>query len=251
MISVQNINKFFGSQQVLSDISVDFEEGKTNLIIGASGSGKTVLLKAIAGLHKTDSGTIFYDKTDFTGLDEKQRKAIHKQMGMLFQGAALFDFATARENVRFPLDFFTDWSLARKNERVDFCLNRVNLGDIGDKYPSELSGGMQKRVGIARAIAMNPRYLFCDEPNSGLDPQTAIVIDRLISELTHEYKMTTIINTHDMNSVMAIGEKVVFLYQGKKEWEGSKDDILQANNKALNDFVFASEMARLLKEPKF
>ena len=251
MISVQNINKFFGSQQVLSDISVDFEEGKTNLIIGASGSGKTVLLKAIAGLHKTDSGTIFYDKTDFTGLDEKQRKAIHKQMGMLFQGAALFDFATARENVRFPLDFFTDWSLARKNERVDFCLNRVNLGDIGDKYPSELSGGMQKRVGIARAIAMNPRYLFCDEPNSGLDPQTAIVIDRLISELTHEYKMTTIINTHDMNSVMAIGEKVVFLYQGKKEWEGSKDDILQANNKALNDFVFGSEMARLLKEPKF
>ena len=251
MISVQNINKFFGSQQVLSDISVDFEEGKTNLIIGASGSGKTVLLKAIAGLHKTDSGTIFYDKTDFTGLDEKQRKAIHKQMGMLFQGAALFDFATARENVRFPLDFFTDWSLARKNERVDFCLNRVNLGGIGDQYPSELSGGMQKRVGIARAIAMNPRYLFCDEPNSGLDPQTAIVIDRLISELTHEYKMTTIINTHDMNSVMAIGEKVVFLYQGKKEWEGSKDDILQANNKALNDFVFASEMARLLKEPKF
>ena len=250
MISVQNINKFFGSQQVLSDISVDFEEGKTNLIIGASGSGKTVLLKAIAGLHKTDSGTIFYDKTDFTGLDEKQRKAIHKQMGMLFQGAALFDFATARENVRFPLDFFTDWSLARKNERVDFCLNRVNLGDIGDKYPSELSGGMQKRVGIARAIAMNPRYLFCDEPNSGLDPQTAIVIDRLISELTHEYKMTTIINTHDMNSVMAIGEKVVFLYQGKKEWEGSKEGVLQANNKALNDFVFASEMARLLKEPR-
>lgn len=251
MISVQNINKFFGSQQVLSDISVDFEEGKTNLIIGASGSGKTVLLKAIAGLHKTDSGTIFYDKTDFTGLDEKQRKAIHKQMGMLFQGAALFDFATARENVRFPLDFFTDWSLARKNERVDFCLNRVNLGDIGDKYPSELSGGMQKRVGIARAIAMNPRYLFCDEPNSGLDPQTAIVIDRLISELTHEYRMTTIINTHDMNSVMAIGEKVVFLYKGKKEWEGSRDTILQSSNKALNDFVFASEMARLLKEPKF
>jgi len=169
---------------------------------------------------------------------------------MLFQGAALFDFATARENVRFPLDFFTDWSLARKNDRVDFCLNRVNLGDIGDKYPSELSGGMQKRVGIARAIAMNPRYLFCDEPNSGLDPQTAIVIDRLISELTHEFKMTTIINTHDMNSVMAIGEKVVFLYQGKKEWEGSKEGVLQANNKALNDFVFASEMARLLKEPR-
>lgn len=247
MISVQNINKFFGPQQVLSDISVDFEEGKTNLIIGASGSGKTVLLKAIAGLHTIDSGRIFYDKTDFTGLGEKQRKAIHQSMGMLFQGAALFDFATARENVRFPLDFFTDWSLARKNDRVDFCLNRVNLGDIGDKYPSELSGGMQKRVGIARAIAMNPRYLFCDEPNSGLDPQTAIVIDRLISELTHEFKMTTIINTHDMNSVMAIGEKLVFLHNGEKEWEGSKDTILQAENQALNDFVFASEMARLLK----
>ncbi|HPB77434.1 MAG TPA: ATP-binding cassette domain-containing protein [Bacteroidales bacterium] len=251
MISVQNINKFFGSQQVLSDISVDFEEGKTNLIIGASGSGKTVLLKAIAGLHNIDSGRILYDKTDFTTLDHKKRITIHKQMGMLFQGAALFDFATARENVRFPLDFFTDWSLSRKDERVDFCLNRVNLGDIGDKYPSELSGGMQKRVGIARAIVMNPGYLFCDEPNSGLDPQTAIVIDRLISELTHEYRMTTIINTHDMNSVMAIGEKVVFLYKGKKEWEGSRDTILQSSNKALNDFVFASEMARLLKEPKF
>ena len=251
MISVQNINKFFGSQQVLSDISVDFEEGKTNLIIGASGSGKTVLLKAIAGLHNIDSGRILYDKTDFTTLDHKKRITIHKQMGMLFQGAALFDFATARENVRFPLDFFTDWSLSRKDERVDFCLNRVNLGDIGDKYPSELSGGMQKRVGIARAIVMNPGYLFCDEPNSGLDPQTAIVIDRLISELTYEYRMTTIINTHDMNSVMAIGEKVVFLYKGKKEWEGSRDTILQSSNKALNDFVFASEMARLLKEPKF
>ncbi|HOG25078.1 MAG TPA: ATP-binding cassette domain-containing protein [Bacteroidales bacterium] len=251
MISVQNINKFFGSQQVLSDISVDFEEGKTNLIIGASGSGKTVLLKAIAGLHNIDSGRILYDKTDFITLDHKKRITIHKQMGMLFQGAALFDFATARENVRFPLDFFTDWSLSRKDERVDFCLNRVNLGDIGDKYPSELSGGMQKRVGIARAIVMNPGYLFCDEPNSGLDPQTAIVIDRLISELTHEYRMTTIINTHDMNSVMAIGEKVVFLYKGKKEWEGSRDTILQSSNKALNDFVFASEMARLLKEPKF
>ena len=251
MIYVKNINKSFGQQQVLSGISVEFLDGKTNLIIGASGSGKTVLLKAVAGLHNIDSGKILYDKIDFTGLGEKQRKEIHKQMGMLFQGAALFDFATARENVRFPLDFFTDWSMAQKNERVDFCLHRVNLGDIGNKYPSELSGGMQKRVGIARAIVMNPRYLFCDEPNSGLDPQTAIVIDRLISELTHEYNMMTIINTHDMNSVMAIGEKLVFLYQGKKEWEGSKDDILHADNKALNDFVFASEMARLLKKPIF
>ncbi|NLA16242.1 MAG: ATP-binding cassette domain-containing protein [Bacteroidales bacterium] len=247
MIHVQNISKFFGKQQVLKDVSVSFEEGKTNLIIGASGSGKTVLLKAVAGLHSVDKGKILYDHIDFTELDEKERKETHKQMGMLFQGAALFDFATARENVRFPLDFFTDWSLAERNERADFCLERVNLVDAGDKYPSELSGGMQKRVGIARAIVMNPRYLFCDEPNSGLDPQTAIVIDRLISDITHEYNMTTIINTHDMNSVMAIGEKLVFLYNGEKEWEGSKDTILQTNNKPLRDFVFASEMARLLK----
>lgn len=247
MIQIQNISKFFGKQQVLKNVSVDFEQGKTNLIIGASGSGKTVLLKAIAGLHSVDEGSIFYGTTDFTNLEEKERKAIHKQMGMLFQGAALFDFATALENVRFPLDFFTDWSLAERNERAGFCLERVNLRDAGNKYPSELSGGMQKRVGIARAIVMNPRYLFCDEPNSGLDPQTAIVIDRLISDITHEYNMTTIINTHDMNSVMAIGEKLVFLHNGEKEWEGSKDTILQAENQALNDFVFASEMARLLK----
>jgi len=248
MISVQNINKFFGSQQVLSDISVDFEEGKTNLIIGASGSGKTVLLKAIAGLHNIDSGRILYDKTDFITLDHKKRITIHKQMGMLFQGAALFDFATARENVRFPLDFFTDWSLSRKDERVDFCLNRVNLGDIGDKYPSELSGGMQKRVGIARAIVMNPGYLFCDEPNSGLDPQTAIVIDRLISELTHEYRMTTIINTHDMNSVMEIGENICLLDKGLLAWEGSKDEVLQDQNETLHDFIFASPFLQKLIE---
>lgn len=247
MIQIQNISKFFGKQQVLKNVSVDFEQGKTNLIIGASGSGKTVLLKAIAGLHSVDEGSIFYGTTDFTNLEEKERKAIHKQMGMLFQGAALFDFATALENVRFPLDFFTNWSLAERNERAEFCLERVNLRDAGNKYPSELSGGMQKRVGIARAIVMNPPYLFCDEPNSGLDPQTAIVIDRLISDITHEYNMTTIINTHDMNSVMAIGEKLVFLHNGEKEWEGSKDTILQAENQALNDFVFASEMARLLK----
>ncbi|HPQ56526.1 MAG TPA: ATP-binding cassette domain-containing protein [Bacteroidales bacterium] len=250
MIYVHNICKDFGDQQVLTDISVNFEEGKTNLIIGASGSGKTVLLKAIAGLHSIDSGRILYDDMVFNELEEKERKLIHKKMGMLFQGSALFDFATARENVRFPLDFFTDWSMAEKNDRVDFCLARVNLEDIGNKFPSELSGGMQKRVGIARAIVMNPRYLFCDEPNSGLDPQTAIVIDQLISEITHEYKMTTIINTHDMNSVMAIGEKVVFLFEGKKEWEGSRENILYSDNKPLNDFVFASQMARMIKESK-
>ncbi|MFY9116862.1 MAG: ATP-binding cassette domain-containing protein [Bacteroidales bacterium] len=250
MISVQNIYKSFGEQVVLDNVSVEFEEGKTNLIIGASGSGKTVLLKAVAGLHTIDQGEIFYDTTELSKQSAKERKEIHKQMGMLFQGAALFDFATARENVRFPLDFFTDWSLAERNERADFCLERVNLIEARDKFPSELSGGMQKRVGIARAIVLNPRYLFCDEPNSGLDPQTAILIDHLISDLTHEYKMTTIINTHDMNSVMAIGEKLVFLYQGKKEWEGSKDTVLTADNTYLNDFVFASEMARLLKEPR-
>jgi phospholipid/cholesterol/gamma-HCH transport system ATP-binding protein len=250
MISVQHIYKSFGEQLVLDNVSVEFEEGKTNLIIGASGSGKTVLLKAVAGLHSIDEGNIFYDDTEISTLGSKQRKEVYKQMGMLFQGAALFDFATARENVRFPLDFFTDWSLAERNERADFCLERVNLIEACDKYPSELSGGMQKRVGIARAIVMNPRYLFCDEPNSGLDPQTAILIDHLISDLTHEYNMTTIINTHDMNSVMAIGEKLVFLHQGKKEWEGCKDKILTSDNEYLNDFVFASEMARLLKEPR-
>ena len=249
MIYAEHINKSFGDQLVLSDVTVGFEEGKTNLIIGASGSGKTVLLKAVAGLHKIDSGKILYDKTDFTALADKQQKEIHKQMGMLFHGAALFDFASARENVLFPLDFFTDWSLSEKNDWVDFCLERVHLGDIGNKYPSELSGGMQKRVGIARAIVMNPRYLFCDEPNSGLDPQTAIVIDQLISELTHEYNMPTIINTHDKYPGKAIGVKLGFLYHGKKEWEGSRDDILHADNKPLNDFVFASEMARLLKKP--
>ncbi len=250
MISVEHIYKSFGEQLVLDNVSVEFEEGKTNLIIGASGSGKTVLLKAVAGLHSIDRGNIFYDDTEISTLASKQRKEVYKQMGMLFQGAALFDFATARENVRFPLDFFTDWSLAERNERADFCLERVNLIEACDKYPSELSGGMQKRVGIARAIVMNPRYLFCDEPNSGLDPQTAILIDHLISDLTHEYNMTTIINTHDMNSVMAIGEKLVFLHQGKKEWEGCKDTILTSDNEYLNDFVFASEMARLLKEPR-
>lgn len=248
MISVEHINKSFGEQQVLNDINVTFEAGKTNLIIGASGSGKTVLLKSVAGLLEIDSGHIFYDDVDFSALETSSRKAIHQQTGMLFQGAALFDFATVQENVRFPLDFFTTLSKAEKEERVDFCLNRVNLHGVHGKYPSELSGGMQKRVGIARAIVMNPKYLFCDEPNSGLDPQTAILIDELISELTHEYNMTTIVNTHDMNSVMAIGQKVVFIYRGKKAWEGTSDTILQADSQALNDFVFASRMAKLLKQ---
>ncbi len=248
MIFVEKINKSFGEENVLKDVSVTFEEGKTNLIIGASGSGKTVLLKAIAGLHGIDSGRILYDDIVFSALNEQARKVIHKQTGMLFQGAALFDFATVEENVRFPLDFFTGWTAAEKRERVAYCLNRVNLYGVEDKYPSELSGGMQKRVGIARAIVMNPKYLFCDEPNSGLDPQTAILIDRLISDITHEFHMTTIINTHDMNSVMAIGEKVVFIYKGEKAWEGPPGDIFQTGNKELNDFVFASEMAKMLQQ---
>jgi len=248
MISVEKINKSFGEENVLKDVSVTFEEGKTNLIIGASGSGKTVLLKAIAGLHGINSGRILYDDIVFSALNEQARKVIHKQTGMLFQGAALFDFATVEENVRFPLDFFTGWTAAEKRERVAYCLNRVNLYGVEDKYPSELSGGMQKRVGIARAIVMNPKYLFCDEPNSGLDPQTAILIDRLISDITHEFHMTTIINTHDMNSVMAIGEKVVFIYKGEKAWEGPPEDIFHTGNKELNDFVFASEMAKMLQQ---
>lgn len=248
MISVEKINKSFGEENVLKDVSVTFEEGKTNLIIGASGSGKTVLLKAIAGLHGINSGRILYDDIVFSALNEQTRKVIHKQTGMLFQGAALFDFATVEENVRLPLDFFTEWTAAEKRERVAYCLNRVNLYGVEDKYPSELSGGMQKRVGIARAIVMNPKYLFCDEPNSGLDPQTAILIDRLISDITHEFHMTAIINTHDMNSVMAIGEKVVFIYKGEKAWEGPPGDIFQTGNKELNDFVFASEMAKMLQQ---
>ncbi len=248
MIFVEKICKSFGEENVLKDVSVTFEEGKTNLIIGASGSGKTVLLKAIAGLHGIDSGQILYDDIVFSALSQQERKVIHKQTGMLFQGAALFDFATVEENVRFPLDFFTEWTAAEKRERVAYCLNRVNLSGVEDKYPSELSGGMQKRVGIARAIVMNPKYLFCDEPNSGLDPQTAILIDRLISDITHEFHMTTIINTHDMNSVMAIGEKVVFIYKGEKAWEGAPGDIFQTGNKELNDFVFASEMAKMLQQ---
>lgn len=250
MITADHIYKSFGEQQVLKDISLTFEEGKVNMIIGASGSGKTVLLKAISGLHGIDSGTIRYDQTCINVLDEMEKKAIRRQTGMLFQGAALFDFATASENVRFPLDFFTDWSAAQKKERVEYCLERVKLTNIHDKYPSELSGGMQKRVGIARALVMNPKYLFCDEPNSGLDPQTSIKIDELLSGLTHEFNITTVINTHDMNSVVGIGEKIVFIYEGCNLWTGTKNDIFMSDCKELNDFVFASQMAQLLKETK-
>ncbi|MCL2726900.1 MAG: ATP-binding cassette domain-containing protein [Bacteroidales bacterium] len=248
MIKLTHIWKSFGEQSVLKDISTVFEKGKANLIIGASGSGKTVLLKTIFGLHKADSGDIYYDTTLFSSLNPTEQRLLRQQMGILFQGSALFDFATVEENIRFPMDFLTDWSIEQKRERVDFCLKRVNLSNVQRLYPSELSGGMQKRVGIARAIALNPKYLFCDEPNSGLDPQTAIIIDELIYEITQEYQMTTIINTHDMNSVMAIGDKLIFIYKGEIAWEGTKDEVIYADCATLNDFVFASKLARKVKE---
>ncbi len=229
---------------VLDDVSVEFETGKTNLIIGRSGSGKTVLLKTLVGLHEPDSGDVWYDDVNFTQLGFRERKAIRKDIGMIFQGGALLDSSTVEENVKLPLDLFTQQSEAEKLERVNFCLQRVRLENANKRFPAELSGGMIKRVAIARAIVLNPRYLFCDEPNSGLDPQTSIVIDNLIHGITQEYGITTIINTHDMNSVMEIGEKIVYIYEGRKWWEGTKDDILHADNPELNDFVFASAMAK-------
>ena len=234
MIRAEHITKSFDGRVVLDDISIEFLTGKTNLIIGRSGSGKTVLLKTLVGLHEPDSGDVWYDDTNFTRLDFRERRAIRKDIGMIFQGGAL-------------LDLFTSQSEKEKMERVDFCLQRVRLEDANHLYPAELSGGMIKRVAIARAIVLNPRYLFCDEPNSGLDPQTSIVIDNLIHEITREYNITTIINTHDMNSVMEIGEKIVYIHEGRKWWEGTKDDILHADNPELNDFVFASAMAKKAK----
>lgn len=247
MIRAEHIVKSFDGRTVLDDISVEFETGKTNLIIGKSGSGKTVMLKCLVGLHEIDSGVVWYDETNFTQLEFRERKAIRKEVGMIFQGGALLDSSTVEENVKLPLDLFTNQSEKEKMERVNFCLQRVRLEDANKLYPAEISGGMIKRVAIARAIVLNPRYLFCDEPNSGLDPQTSIVIDNLIHEITHEYNITTLINTHDMNSVMEIGEKIVYIHEGRKWWEGSKDDILHADNSELNDFVFASAMAKRAK----
>ena len=247
MIEVKNLTKKFEDKTVLDDISVTFEQGKTNLIIGQSGSGKTVLLKSIVGLHSVDHGEIWYDDRQYNSLNFKQKKEIRKEIGMLFQGAALFDSSTVQENVMLPLDMFTEMTLHDKLERVNFCLERVNLSEVNYLYPSELSGGMKKRVAIARAIALNPKYLFCDEPNSGLDPQTGIVIDNLIKNITVEFNITTIVNTHDMNSVMEIGDKVVFIFEGKKIWEGSNNDILNTDCKELNDFVFATNLAKKLR----
>jgi phospholipid/cholesterol/gamma-HCH transport system ATP-binding protein len=247
MIRVKNLFKSFNDNLVLNDVSVTFETGKTNLIIGRSGSGKTVLLKSIVGLHEVDSGEIWFEDVHFNELDFTGKKNIRKEMGMLFQGSALFDSLTVEQNVMFPLEMFTDMSYEEKVARVNFCLNRVNILNANNLFPSELSGGMKKRVAIARAISLNPKYLFCDEPNSGLDPITAILIDELIKELTEEYSMTTIVNTHDMNSVMEIGEKIVFINEAVICWEGTKSEILHSECEILNDFVFANALAKQLR----
>ncbi|MFA8299937.1 MAG: ABC transporter ATP-binding protein [Hyphomicrobiales bacterium] len=247
MIEVKNISKSFGEHKVLKDVSTVFLEGKTNLIIGQSGSGKTVLMKSCVGLHEVDKGAIFFNKRNFTAMKEREKRQIRKEVGMLFQGGALFDSLNVKQNVMFPLDMFTNMSSKEKLDRVNFCLDRVNLPNVNHLFPSELSGGMIKRVAIARAIAMNPKYLFCDEPNSGLDPHTSSVIDNLISEITHEFNITTVVNTHDMNSVLEIGENIAFIYKGELWWTGDKTAILDTNNNELNEFVFNNELTRRLK----
>ncbi len=247
MIRAENISKSFNEKEVLKGINFIFEKGKTNLIIGQSGSGKTVLMKCIVGLFETTKGSVFYDDRNFSAMSTDQRKEIRKEIGMLFQGAALFDSMTVEENVMFPLNMFTKQPIEEKLQRVNFCLERVNLENVNNLLPSEISGGMKKRVAIARAIVMNPKYLFCDEPNSGLDPKTAIVIDNLISEITKEYDITTVINTHDMNSVIEIGDKIAFIYKGDLWWKGDKNEILHTTNKEINDFVYATELTKRLK----
>ncbi|MGL5682743.1 MAG: ABC transporter ATP-binding protein [Marinifilaceae bacterium] len=248
MIRVENVYKSFEGKNVLNDITTEFETGKVNLIIGKSGSGKTVLLKSLIGLHEVDSGKIFFDDVEVTALSRSQMKKIREQIGMVFQGGALFDSQTVLENVMFPLEMFTSMSKEEKLERAMSCLKRVNLSSAENLYPDEISGGMKKRVAIARAIVLKPKYLFCDEPNSGLDPVTSVVIDNLIREITHEYGMTTIVNTHDMNSVLEIGEKIVFIYEGRKEWEGDNTEVYRTNNKPLNEFMFSNALFERLKQ---
>ncbi len=248
MIQTRNICKSFIGQDVLTAVSTRFERGKTSLIIGQSGSGKTVLMKCLVGLHEPDAGEVWFDEVNFTALTNRNRSVIRKKMGMLFQGSALFDSLTVEENVMFPLEMFNrKMSRREKQKRADFCLDRVNIKNSNKLYPAEISGGMKKRVAIARAIANSPEYLFCDEPNSGLDPATAIVIDNLISEITKEFNITTVINTHDMNSVMEIGDHVVFLFKGKLWWQGSSEEILKSGNPEVENFVYASELMRKLK----
>lgn len=248
MIEVKNIHKTFGSNHVLKGISGEFKEGMNNLIIGGSGSGKTTLLKCMVGLHEPEEGSVLYDGRDFTRMNFESRIEIRKEIGMLFQNSALFDSMTVEENIMFPLNMFTNESHKEKLERVNFCLERVNLKSKNKLFPAELSGGMKKRVGIARAISMRPKYLFVDEPNSGLDPKTSIVIDELIQEITEEYKITTVVVTHDMNSVMGIGDNILFLYMGEKWWEGSNEQIAHTDNSELNEFVFASKFMRAAKD---
>lgn len=248
MIEVKNLNKSFGEKQVLRDINVRFEDGKTNLIIGQSGSGKTVLVKSIVGLLSPDSGQVLYDGRDFVAMRKREQVMMRREMGMVFQNSALFDSMSVLENVMFPLDMFSTKNYRERVKRAQECLERVNLLDVQDKAPGELSGGMQKRVAIARAIVLNPKYLFCDEPNSGLDPKTSLVIDGLLSGITKEFGMTTIINTHDMNSVMEIGEHITFIYHGRVEWEGNKDNVVNSDNKKLNGLVFASDLFKKVKQ---
>jgi len=248
MIELKQIRKAFDGREVLKGIDAVFEDGKTNLIIGQSGSGKTVLIKNVVGLYVPTSGQVLYDGRDINAMTKKEKALIHREMGMIFQSAALFDSMSVLENVMFPLDMFSDMNTADRIKRAKYCLSRVNLDGAEDKFPGEISGGMQKRAAIARAIALNPKYLFCDEPNSGLDPKTSIVIDQLIHSITKEYNMTTVVNTHDMNSVMGIGEKIIYLANGVKEWEGTKDQIMSSTNESLNSFIFASDLFRKVKE---
>ncbi|HOZ90606.1 MAG TPA: ATP-binding cassette domain-containing protein [Bacteroidia bacterium] len=248
MIAIENISKSFGNKKVLEDVSCEFDKGKINLIIGGSGQGKTVLMKCAVGLFEVDKGKVLYDGRNFSEMTFGERKPIRQEIGMLFQGGALFDSLTVEQNVTFPLKMFTNMTNAEKRDRANFCLHRVNLENVNHLLPSAISGGMKKRVAIARAIAMNPRYLFCDEPNSGLDPKTSILIDELIKEITEEYDITTVINTHDMNTVMSMGEKIIFIYKGKKFWEGNNEDIMRSENKELNDFVFASRWMQAVKK---
>ena len=248
MIEIQNIEKHFGDHHVLKNVSFTFEKGKTNLIIGESGSGKTTLIKILIGLHKIDSGAVLFDGVNFNSIKTKEQRILRQEIGMLFQAGALYDSMTVEENIMFPLSMFTDTTEEEKLERVNFCLKRVNLEGKNNLLPAELSGGMTKRVAIARAIVMQPKYLLCDEPNSGLDPKTAIIIDNLIQEITKEYNITTIVNTHDMNSVMEIGENIAFINQGEIWWTGTKDELLNSENTELNDFVFASKLFKRLKK---
>ena len=248
MIEVKGIKKSFDGVEILKGISVKFEAGKTHLVIGRSGSGKTVFIKSVLGLHAVDGGEIYFDGALLGDMDKKERSQLRQEIGMVFQGGALFDSMTVEENVMFPLNMFTKDSLKEKQERVNFCLDKVNLSGANLKLPSELSGGMQKRVAIARAIALNPKYLFCDEPNSGLDPDTSMVIDQLIKEITEEFGITTIINTHDMNSVLEIGEHILFLKEGVKAWEGTKEEVLSTRNKDVEEFVFRSKLFKKVRE---